>query len=330
MEEVVTVKEDLGIRNYSILIPIYNGCNYLDSLRRQLMSISPEGIEFVIVNDGSTDIHEKDFVEFFNLLQNCKIVTKHHTGLVESLNIGIKNCAYEFVARFDVDDEFISERFVMQHEYLSKNGECSAVFCDYEILSSKGRTLGVLPSAVFPDLVKLSLINPQRTPHPGVMFRKSKVLAAGGYRHEEFPAEDLGLWIRLLEFGSLGSIPSVLLRYKMNSTGISSTKRLEMKLKTIQLLKAFSISISSEEFISNTMHSFSGYKEYSHRGIREALALRDLLKLLYFGKFNLGFKLKTFLKILCKLLRLRLIVSCVLLLIEALKRQAIRKGFISK
>jgi glycosyltransferase involved in cell wall biosynthesis len=328
MEEIDTGRIELGTKYYSILIPIYNGMNYLDSLLRQLKNIPLEGVEIVIVNDGSTDINEQDLADFFQILPNCKVVTKNHTGLVDSLNIGIQNCTNEFVARLDVDDEFVSTRFITQYDYLSKNNDCSAVFCDYEIISPSGKSLGLIPSAVFPDLVKLSLLNPQRTPHPGVMFRKSRISAIGGYRLEDFPAEDLGLWIRLLEFGTIASVPSMLLRYKLNSTGISSTKRLEMKLKTSHLLEAYSKSISNEEFIENAMQCLSDYKHYSQREIREILALRDFLKLLYLGRLNFGYKLRILIKILAKLLRIRLIFCCIVLFIQAAKRHAIRKRFL--
>jgi glycosyltransferase involved in cell wall biosynthesis len=251
---------------------------------------------------------------------------KEHTGLVDSLNIGIQSCLHEFIARFDVDDEFNPHRFVLQHEYLKANEDISVVFCDYEFLSSKGRSLGTLPSAVLPELVKLSLINPQRTPHPGAMYRKNKVLEVGGYKSIDFPAEDLGLWIRLLEFGKLGSIPEVLLRYKINSTGISSSRRKEMKSKTTQLLKSFSNSISNEDFFNDAIIGLKTYRQYRRGAARELLTLRDLIKLLLISNMELPLKCKLFFKILLSLLRLRYCAPLFSLFIQFIHRTSVRSG----
>ncbi len=326
MEEMTLVSHEIGDRKFSILIPIYNGVKYLESLRLQLKAVSGVNVQIVIVNDGSTDISDVDFVEFFKWLPNCKIVLKEHTGLVDTLNIGIQSCLYEFIARFDADDEFDPGRFILQYDYMIANEDISAVFCDYEFISNKGQSLGIIPSAVLPDLVKLSLINPQRTPHPGVMYRKSKVLEVGGYKSNDFPAEDLGLWIRMVELGKLGSIPAVLIKYKLNSTGISSTRRTEMKSKTIQMLKKFSFSISNEEFFRNALNQRQIYSQYTRGSMREILTFRDLIKLLYIGKMPIILKCKFFFKILLSLFRIRFCAPLFLLYIQSVYRGWVRRG----
>jgi len=323
---MTTKNHGIWERKISILVPIYNGRNHLESLRRQLQDVSSDNIQIVIVNDGSTDISDIAFFEFFQSLPNCKIILKEHTGLVDSLNIGIKSCLHEFIARFDVDDVFDPNRFILQHDYLKANEDISAVFCDYEFLSIRGRSLGIMPSAVLPDLVKLSLINPQRTPHPGAMYRKNKVLEVGCYKSIDFPAEDLGLWIRLLEFGKLGSIPEVLLRYKLNSTGISSSRRKEMKSKTTQLLNSFSNSISNEDFFNNVIIGLKTVRQYRRGTMREVLTLRDLIKLLLISNMELKLKCKLFFKIFHNLLRLRFCAPLFSLFFQLINRASVRSG----
>ena len=57
--------------------------------------------------------------------------------------------------------------------------------------------------------------------HPSVMFWRDSVIAAGGYRHGEFP-EDYELWLRLLHSGHrMEKLPQVLLEWRESSTRLS-------------------------------------------------------------------------------------------------------------
>ena len=62
--------------------------------------------------------------------------------------------------------------------------------------------------------------------HSSVMFRRSSVLAVGGYLSEWFPAEDYDLWIRLIEVGRYQGVQVVGVRYLENPTGVSSSTAL--------------------------------------------------------------------------------------------------------
>jgi GT2 family glycosyltransferase len=69
--------------------------------------------------------------------------------------------------------------------------------------------------------------------HPAVAFRRSAVMAVGGYRTQFFPTEDIDLWNRLVENGYKVLVqPEYLLDYRMhgNSATISGQRLTIMKL----------------------------------------------------------------------------------------------------
>ena len=73
--------------------------------------------------------------------------------------------------------------------------------------------------------------------HPAVAFRKSAVLAVGGYRKEFFPAEDIDLWNRLVEKGYKILVqPEYLLDYRMhgNSATISGARLTRTKVRWLK------------------------------------------------------------------------------------------------
>jgi hypothetical protein len=53
------------------------------------------------------------------------------------------------------------------------------------------------------------------------MFRRESVMAAGGYRQDFYPAEDLDLFLRLGELGKVANISKSLLKYRIHQDSIS-------------------------------------------------------------------------------------------------------------
>ena len=144
-------------------------------------------------------------------------------GLVAALNLGIKNAKHPWVARFDVDDEYHLDRINLQRQLVGD--DVAVIFSDYEFMSSSGISLGTVQSAILPNPTKLSLVSSQRTPHPVALLNRAKVLSVGGYFVGDFPAEDLGLWLRLVEKGEFLSVPENLLSYRLSGGSISSSNR---------------------------------------------------------------------------------------------------------
>ncbi len=209
-------------------------------------------------------------------------------GLVSTLNFGISISKHEFIARADVDDLYTNDRLEIQSQFLSKNLEFAAVFCDYEFVDVNGRSMGIIPAAISPQLTKLSLLNSQRTPHPGVMFRKSKVEEIGGYLEKDFPAEDLSLWMRLSNQYPIGSIPRVLLYYTIHETSITNRNNIEMKNTAKRLSENFAIDISENDVKIEAQKMLKIYQEEPRSSTRKLLFVFDLLTL---------FKIKNNLKI---------------------------------
>ena len=65
------------------------------------------------------------------------------------------------------------------------------------------------------------------------------ILAAGGYKAIDFPAEDLGLWFRLAEIGKIVSTPRQLLHYRLGGGSISSLHRSQQINIKNQLIHGF-------------------------------------------------------------------------------------------
>lgn len=123
-------------------------------------------------------------------------------GLGKALNEGLKHCSYDIVARMDTDDIAKPDRFEKQLAVFEKYLDIDVVGAwidEFEDDISEVKSVRKLPE--LPDDIRQFAKRRNPINHPVVMFRKSAVLAAGGYQH--FPLfEDYYLWIRMLMNGA--------------------------------------------------------------------------------------------------------------------------------
>jgi hypothetical protein len=247
-----------------------------------------------------------------------RILPTEGVGLVKALNFGVENAKHPWIARFDVDDEYTLNRIDLQRQIISS--DVVAIFSDYSFLSSSGVWLGNVPSAITSNPTKLSLVSSRRTPHPVVLMNKASVLSVGGYRVEDFPAEDLGLWCRMIEEGEFLSVPKVLLGYRLRGGSISSSNRTKQLIKRDQIIydcRSWHVLIHCcvQEFAI----TICCYLEQKNSTARIILHLWDILK----SSRNLGVEVSTF-KLVVKIPLITLIKTP-FVLIDILVKSIVRR-----
>lgn len=191
---------------FSVLLSIYYK-ERPDFLRQSLDSLFSQTLlptEVVLVKDGPlTKTLDIIIEEYSKRYLQLKIVSLSvNQGLGKALNEGLKYCSYDLVVRMDTDDIAKPNRFEKQLKAFNNQS-------DIDIVSSwidefEGDTNHILSIRKLPEYHKeIYKFAKKRNPinHPAVMFRKSSVLAAGGYKH--FPLfEDYYLWVRMLMNGA--------------------------------------------------------------------------------------------------------------------------------
>lgn len=209
--------------NYSVLMSVYckEKAEYLkeaiESIQRQTVPTN----NFVLVCDGPLT-SELDAVilqkqrELGNILNVVRL--KKNNGLGKALNIGLKYCENDLIARMDSDDISFADRCERQLEVFKKqtdisicSGTVEEFFESVDITDAKR----VLPEK-HKDIVEFAK---KRNPfnHPCVMYKKTAVEAAGSYQ-DFYLLEDYYLWIRMLLKGFKGyNIQQALLHMRAGS-----------------------------------------------------------------------------------------------------------------
>ncbi len=194
-------------QKYSVLMSVYEK-EKSDYLRSSIDSVFNQTVvtdDFVIVCDGPlTEELDNVLAEYEKAYEAVHIVRLHENkGLGVALNVGLKHCRNELVARMDSDDICMEDRFEKQLQIfeLMEVDIVGGAITEFEGTIENPIANRVLPHR-HDEIVAFSK---KRNPfnHPSVMFRKSSVEAAGGY--QDFPYfEDYYLWVRMLANGAKG------------------------------------------------------------------------------------------------------------------------------
>jgi len=265
------------VTQISHLLPVRNGSQFLQSVIPQIVANFSLGDQIIVIDDGSTDETPKLLQNFKAEFRGIEIVRTKGVGLVAALNLGFDVADCSWVARYDVDDDYEAHRIEIQKSQIKKN--TVGIFSDYDFRINKKFYAGRMVSPVLPQMTKLSLFASQQTAHPIALLNKSAVLEAGGYNKEDFPAEDLGLWFRLVKLGDLISVPETLLHYNLNSKGISASNRNLMKIKASEVVKLYSEKINLDDDFFSVFHDeWRQLNNHTFPAERRILALRNLFK----------------------------------------------------
>lgn len=196
-KRIKLVKESAERKKYSVLMSLYKKENpeYLriaiDSMLNQ--TVAPD--EIVLVEDGPLTDELYAVLDDYPMLHRIK--NEKNLGLGLALNVGLKECRNELVARMDTDDCSKSERCEKQLNFFYNYPNVSIVGAQIEeFIESINNIVGrrIVPL----DDCNLKKYLKKRCPfnHMTVMFVKSDILEVGNYQ-DWFWNEDYYLWIRL-------------------------------------------------------------------------------------------------------------------------------------
>ena len=210
---------------------VYNGERFLSSAIQSILAQTYKNIEFIIVNDGSTDRsreiilgHQQDDPRI-KLLDNEK-----NSGLIYSLNKGLAASSGKYIARMDADDLSLPTRFAKQVHYMERNPDVGALGVrTYEGLLSRMINATYTPGKI---QCKYALLFYNCIGHPGVMLRKATLEEHHlNYSSDYLYAEDFKLWTEISNVSSIDLISDPLLYYRPHANQVSKT-HISSQLKT--------------------------------------------------------------------------------------------------
>ena len=125
-------------KKVSIIVPVYNGIEFLDKCLDCLINQTYSNIEIVFSNDGSTDGSLEKIVNYSKKYKNIKYDSHENVGLSQTRNIAIKNATGYYVTYLDVDD-FIENDFIEKMVMNTIDNDYDIVIGGYRSIYTSGK-----------------------------------------------------------------------------------------------------------------------------------------------------------------------------------------------
>ncbi len=226
---------------YSVLMSLYKK-EHPEYLRLALDSMINQTVkpdEIVLVEDGPLTEELYAVVEEYKPYLHI-VINEKNLGLGLALNEGLKACRNELVARMDTDDISKPNRCEKQLKRFEEKPELAIVgsYID-EFMGAKEnvisqRKVPTTYDAIYEYAKKRSAFN-----HPVVMYRKSVVLAEGGYNDLK-RNQDVDLFGRMLFNGHKAeNIDEALLWFRSSDELAARRKSWENTKSYIATIKKF-------------------------------------------------------------------------------------------
>lgn len=137
----------------SIVIPVYNGSNFLAEAIDSAIAQTYKNIEILIINDGSTD---EGLTEKIALSYGDKIryFSKENGGVSSALNMGIDNMQGEWFSWLSHDDLYIEDKIQLQIYEINKYINDNKDFLDKKVI--------ILSNSISIDINGKKILRPNR------------------------------------------------------------------------------------------------------------------------------------------------------------------------
>lgn len=199
----------------SVLMPVRNVKEtYLTLAVESILSQTYKDIEFIIVNDGSTDDTQETVNRYAVKDPRIRLLVNGiNTGPAASMNKAIRVARGKYIARQDGDDISLPERISRQVEYLETHPDIDLLATRTTHIDQFGRQMSTTPFPGNTQRITSSLIAGNNClAQPSIIFRNHLGLF---YRDKVYYSEDYDFYLRmLLKKRSIECLDEVLVNYR--------------------------------------------------------------------------------------------------------------------
>jgi glycosyltransferase involved in cell wall biosynthesis len=220
----------MALPTVTCIMPVLNGEAFIEAAVRSVFAQTARDWDLVVVDNGSTDGTPQVLERLAKEDPRLRSLREPERGIVSALNRGLNATSAPYVARLDADDLAMPARFERQLAAFARNPDLVLVASRYELWNAATNERRLAGEVLSGDALYQRLLVSNVIAHPSVMMRRDAVVAAGQYRAEFAPVEDLDLWLRLGKRGPMSVLDDCLLTYRIHPGQVTAQKSDRAKL----------------------------------------------------------------------------------------------------
>ena len=222
----------------SIILPTYNPKKeWIIQSIKSVLGQSYNNFELLIIDDASTNhtLHDIGYLiqsdPRIRIIRNTK-----NLKLVHTLNAGIKQAQWKYIARIDDDDIWSSVlKLEKQVEFMENNPWCGLCGTSLSTMDYDGTILDTLILRLSDSAIRSHLLKDSQFAHASVLIKKEALDAVWLYDPAWNFVEDYDLWLRIWRKYKLSNLPDNFLLYRINPNGESNKNSFKQKWMSLLL-----------------------------------------------------------------------------------------------
>lgn len=218
----------------SIIIPVYNGSDYLANAIDCALQQSYKNIEVIVVNDGSTDDGATERIAMM-YGERIRYFCKSNGGVSSALNYGIANMTGEYFSWLSHDDAYSKDKVKDSVDLLiayDAVGDKTIAFTGGYFIDTNNRRIGDFPkyfkkNRLYAGIEVVDLMTKKGTLNGCCMLiPRSAFDDVGGFDETLRYSQDSLMWYRIFLFGySLISDNNANVMYRLHRNQTSQLRR---------------------------------------------------------------------------------------------------------
>lgn len=231
----------------SIIIPVYNGSNYVSEAIDSALSQTYKNIEIIVVNDGSKDdgATEQICLSYGNKI---RYIYKANGGVSSALNVGIQNMKGVFFSWLSHDDKYESDKIEKQIEMLNvyKHNQPKVLLCESKQIDAYGNnikgslrhkrfaSLGIYPA----ETVLENLLTQGAFCGCALLIHKSVFQKCGLFNEQLRYSQDALMWYKICLMGfDLAYSPEICVCNRVHNKQLTQTGRSVLYHDSVEITK---------------------------------------------------------------------------------------------
>jgi glycosyltransferase involved in cell wall biosynthesis len=242
----------------SIIIPVYNGANYLREAIDSALAQTYKNTEVLVVNDGSTDGGATEEI-VMSYGSRIRYFFKENGGVASALNRGIQEMKGEYFSWLSHDDVYYPDKIEVQIDFLKSHGnETIVLYSDFDIIDEKSNILERKKKGGFkPDLFCIALMVSSPLHGCDALVPKKCFEQVGVFNEQLTTTNDYDMWFKLSTDYKFIHIPQSLIKGRVHKECDSIVKR-SLQIEEIDKLNVYMIDQVSLQKIIKYSHNHVG------------------------------------------------------------------------
>lgn len=185
----------------SIIIPVYNGSNYLREAIDSALAQTYTNLEVIVIDDGSNDDGKTQaIIKSYN--GRIKTYYQENAGVAAALNLGIDRMSGEYFSWLSHDDLYLPNKITSQMAKIIETGNKNTIiYSGYKSINEQGQEIGIFqPNTMYPlDVYTHPLFPVLRLLVNGctLLCHKDHFKRVGGFNIHLRTTQDYDMWYKL-------------------------------------------------------------------------------------------------------------------------------------